>query len=98
MSLDFKRVKEDFKCENCGFFVKGDGYTNHCPHCLWSKHVDKNPGDRLENCEGMMEPIRVEVKSNGCDIIHRCLKCKLEKRNKMSDKDSFEAIINIVKQ
>ena len=23
-----------------------NGYTNHCSQCLWSKHVDINPGDR----------------------------------------------------
>lgn len=39
---NFTRVIEDFICENCGTEVKGNGYTNHCPKCLWSKHVDKD--------------------------------------------------------
>ena len=50
----FIKVKEDFVCEHCGAEVKGDGYTNHCPKCLWSKHVDVHPGDRAAECGGMM--------------------------------------------
>ena len=42
-SLKFKRKKENFVCENCGAEVKGDGFTNHCPKCLYSKHVDIFP-------------------------------------------------------
>ena len=32
------------------------GYTsrNHCPFCLWSLHVDENPGDRACECGGEM--------------------------------------------
>ncbi|MFA6992594.1 MAG: RNHCP domain-containing protein, partial [Candidatus Gracilibacteria bacterium] len=42
MPKRFSRTIEDFVCEKCGAKVKGDGYTNHCPKCLWSKHVDIN--------------------------------------------------------
>jgi len=69
----FKRTKENFTCENCGFLVEGDGYTNHCPRCLWSKHVDINPGDRCSNCFGMMEPIDVFVKSLVTRVDHRAV-------------------------
>ena len=55
----FARTVEDFVCEKCGTQVEGDGYTNHCPHCLWSRHVDVNPGDRKATCKGMMEPVAV---------------------------------------
>ena len=44
--MSFTRKVEDFTCEHCGREVHGNGYTNHCPHCLHSKHVDVNPGDR----------------------------------------------------
>jgi hypothetical protein len=40
----FQRHAEDFACEHCGHLEEGDGYTNHCTHCLWSRHVDINPG------------------------------------------------------
>lgn len=95
MALTFKRKIEDFACGNCGQKVKGDGYTNHCPKCLWSKHVDINPGDRVAGCGGMMRPVRAETKKGEYDIIHKCVKCGYEKRNKMSPKDNFEEILKI---
>jgi len=58
----FQRQKEDFVCGECGTTVSGTGYTNHCPQCLWSMHVDVNPGDRAAACGGMMEPKKVEKK------------------------------------
>ena len=41
----FTKIDEEFICENCGAKVEKLGYTcrNHCPHCLYSKHVDVNP-------------------------------------------------------
>lgn len=97
MTLKFTRKIEDFVCENCGAKVKGNGFTNHCPHCLWSKHVDINPGDRLSNCQGLMEPIRVEKGDRDIKfvIVHRCVKCGYEKRNKISEKDDFEQLLKI---
>ncbi|MFN2146641.1 MAG: RNHCP domain-containing protein, partial [Anaerolineales bacterium] len=35
----FQRRIEYFICEHCGAEVSGVGFTNHCPVCLWSKHV-----------------------------------------------------------
>ena len=95
MSSTFKRTREDFTCEKCGFFVKGNGYTNHCPECLWSKHVDIFPGDRAGECQGLMEPIGVKVKSKEYTIIHRCVKCGLEKANKAVPEDSFDMLVQI---
>lgn len=91
----FQRTIEDFVCENCDLQVKGNGYTNHCPRCLWSKHVDINPGDRMAKCGGMMEPIAIESKDGGYIIVHRCVKCGYEKRNKKSEEDNFEAILKL---
>ncbi|MCA9353982.1 MAG: RNHCP domain-containing protein [Candidatus Kaiserbacteria bacterium] len=95
-SKKFTRTKEDFTCEKCGFFVEGNGYTNHCPKCLWSKHVDVNPGDRAASCQGLMEPIRVETKGDVYTITHRCTICNYEKRNKTTAQDDFDAILKIV--
>lgn len=97
MSKMFTRRKEDFVCGHCGQKVTGDGYTNHCPNCLYSKHVDNNPGDRMNTCGGLMEPIRVEVKSDKYTIIHRCVKCHKEKRNRSSKDDSIDAILQVMK-
>ena len=91
----FIRKTENFVCEKCGFSVVGDGYTNHCPQCLWSKHVDVSPGDRAGDCGGMMEPVGVEKKGREYIITHKCVKCGLEKPNKAVKDDNFQMIIQI---
>jgi len=67
-------------CENCGARVKGTGYTDHCPECLFSRHVDVNPGDRAASCRGMMEPTNVVLERDSFVIYYRCTKCGMEKR------------------
>lgn len=95
MSTAFQRRVEDFTCDKCGTEVHGNGYTNHCPQCLWSKHVDKHPGDRLEGCGGLMEPIDVQVNGDEYDIVHRCLKCYMERRNRASEHDNRDAMYSL---
>ena len=87
----FQRRIEDFTCFNCGDCVTGTGYTNHCPSCLWSRHVDINPGDRANPCLGLMKPIGVEQGSTN-KIIHKCLKCGKTGKNKTAKNDSEEAL------
>ena len=91
----FQRTVEDFDCEHCGAHVQGNGYTNHCPKCLWSKHVDKEPGDRAERCSGMMEPVKLEGSSPAYRIVHRCVKCGAERRVNTSPDDNKEALLAI---
>jgi len=91
----FQRNEEDFVCEKCGFKVTGNGYTNHCPKCLWSKHVDINPGDRNETCGGLMKPTEVTLKDNIWRITHRCEKCNFTRINKASEADDVNLIIKI---
>ena len=95
MGRKFIKRTENFICANCKTKVSGDGYTNHCPKCLWSRHVDINPGDRKNNCRGLMEPIAIEITRKGYIIIHCCQKCKVSKRNKVAENDSFQAILII---
>ncbi|MBI3632413.1 MAG: RNHCP domain-containing protein [Candidatus Vogelbacteria bacterium] len=94
---NFKKNKEDFTCEKCSFFVVGNGYTNHCPECLWSKHVDVIPGDRLDLCCGLMEPSRFEKDGGEEALVHRCMACGHEKRNKLSQNDNYDKVISLVK-
>lgn len=91
----FSKTKEDFICEQCGHFVKGNGYTNHCPKCLWSKHVDINPGDRNARCQGMMEPVGVEVRGDLYIIHQKCIVCGHTRQNKSSLLDAIEKIITL---
>ena len=95
MRKNFIRKEEDFRCENCGFEVEGTGYTNHCPNCLYSKHVDLVPGDRKNKCGGLMQPVAVEKKGEEYTILYQCLKCGQEKKNKSAKNDNFEALIRL---
>jgi rubrerythrin len=95
MNRKFTRTIEDFTCANCGTFVKGDGYTDHCPNCLWSKHVDVNPGDRAAECEGMLEPVAVELNGDIRKIHYVCTKCGHKHRVRTSPEDSFEVIVEL---
>ncbi len=95
---NFIKNTEDFICEHCGRNVKGDGYTNHCPKCLYSKHVDNVPGDRANNCHGLMPPVGIEYKNKQYSITHKCLKCGKGINNKTSPNDDFDKIIELSKQ
>ncbi len=94
----FARTTENFVCEHCGAEVCGNGYTNHCPRCLYSKHVDVNPGDRAESCGGLMEPVGIEIKNGRYILIHRCLKCGFTRKNKVDDADDFNAVLEVARR
>lgn len=71
---------ESFSCANCGKEIHPDGagsnHRNHCPYCLYSLHVDEEPGDRKASCHGKMEPIAVVSREDGdWSILHRCNRC-----------------------
>ncbi len=91
----FVRTTEDFACENCWAKVAGNGYTNHCPECLWSKHVDVNPGDRAEPCGGPMKPVGVETKGSEHTLTHRCILCGFSRRQTANKNDNYEEIIKL---
>ena len=91
----FQKRKENFICAHCGKLVKGNGYTDHCPYCLWSKHVDIYPGDRQSSCGGLMKPIATEMKKDKYIIYYRCLKCGAIKRVKAAPNDNFEEILKL---
>ena len=92
----FNRIIEDFICEMCSTENFGNGYTNHCYRCLWSKHVDVNPGDRAANCGGLMEPVGAEQKSGEIIIVHKCIKCQHIKRNRAAADDDFDLLIELI--
>lgn len=93
----FNMIDETFICENCGKKVEKLNYTarDHCPFCLYSKHLDINPGDRTNNCKGLLEPISIEKYKNTYKIIYRCQKCNQTHKNIMATDDNFELIIKL---
>lgn len=81
----FTKNDASFHCAHCGKEVLPLGFTsrNHCPYCLYSLHVDNHPGDRMNPCGGLMEPIRAYPDAKkGYVIVHRCLKCHEERQNR----------------
>lgn len=110
-----KIKKEDFKCFNCSqwvFFTEnmGTDYRNHCPFCLYSKHLDfKKSGDRKSKCQEKMKPIGLTFKHEGKDkynklkqgelmLIHECLGCKKISINRIAADDREEEILKIFKK
>lgn len=93
MSQHFQRTIENFTCGHCGQLVVGNGYTNHCPSCLWSKHVDVHPGDRAALCRGMMEPYGLEVHGGESVIVHRCIVCSQKQKTKVVPADNREILV-----
>ena len=93
----FKVIDESFICENCGKQVPKLGYScrNHCPYCLYSKHVDIEPGDRLQTCHGLLIPIGVEKTKKGYVLIFKCKKCGAIRKNKSAEDDNMDLIINL---
>jgi len=96
--MSFIKNKENFTCEKCGHEILGDGYTNHCSKCLWSKHVDVDPGDRLAGCGGMMKPVGIEKNGDEIKIIHKCQTCGHVKKNKTGKEDNDDVIIQLSKK
>ena len=94
----FTEIDEEFICGNCGNTVPKLGYScrNHCNKCLHSKHVDINPGDRMETCHGILEPIGVEISSKkGYIIVYKCKKCGAIRKNKAAKDDNIDLIIKL---
>ena len=89
----FTKNKENFTCVVCKASVQGNGYTNHCPECLSSLHVDINPGDRACSCGGIMYAVELEHRNSKNYILHRCQKCGFERKNQTSPNDNFNAIL-----
>jgi DNA-directed RNA polymerase subunit RPC12/RpoP len=79
-------------CVRCGRIVPCDApgtrNRNHCPHCLYSLHVDICVGDRRSGCGGLMEPIAIWVRADGeSSLIHRCERCGKVNSNRITGDD-----------
>ena len=93
-----------FLCGHCGEEVlplEQGSYRNHCPSCLWSRHVDVVPGDRGSPCKGLMEPIRlIGSSSAGWKVLQRCTECGFERANRVvlddpAQPDSWDALVKL---
>lgn len=94
--------EQNFVCEQCGREIKGESlgtaHRNHCPFCLWSKHLDgQTPGDRAASCGGMMKPVGLtfkqeQDKTGELMIVHRCMVCGEVKKNRIAGDDDVNTI------
>ena len=93
----FNMLDEEFTCLNCGKKVDKLNYTarDHCPYCLYSLHIDNYPGDRQNNCHGLLEPIGIEKYKNTYKIIYKCNKCHQIHKNIMATDDDYNLIIKL---
>ena len=91
---------DSFTCKICGWPVvsagAGTNHRNHCPNCLYSIHLDNEPGDRESECHGRMEPIGVWVRKNGeWAIIHRCRRCGALSSNRVAADDNPMKLMSV---
>jgi hypothetical protein len=87
-----ERDQNGFICNHCGKFIPlrapGTKHRNHCPWCLWSKHVSLKEHDRKSQCHGLMKPIGISTQNDGeWALIHRCIKCGLIRTNRIAGDD-----------
>ena len=93
----FNMIDENFICDYCGMNVDKLNYSarDHCPHCLYSKHVDIMPGDRANSCLGLLKPIGIEKYKNTYKIIYKCSKCNQLHKNVMANDDNYDLIVKL---
>jgi len=112
MNIKEEEKNKGFVCINCKKWVPVSKYDktvnrNHCPHCLWSKHVDSDvAGDRMSFCNSGMRPIGLTSKIPRVDkwgmsvkgevmIVHECIKCGKISINRIHAQDDPKEIINV---
>ena len=108
------RQESSFRCSNCRVILStdpiGSRHRNHCPLCLWSKHVDlSTPGDRRSNCCARMKPIAIAFKDYNINpftnrgggelmIIHQCLCCGKLSSNRIAGDDNEYQILSLLRE
>ncbi len=95
----FKKCDEGFICAHCQKEVSPLQYTSrdHCPYCLYSKHVDINPGDRANKCHGLLKPIGIEKFKDSYKVVYHCDKCAIIHKNVIATDDDMNVLIEISK-
>lgn len=108
----FTNANTDFTCKHCGWpissqpMVSGVKHRNHCPMCLYSRHLDLyQAGDRLCACKGMMAPVGLTLKRNQDKyhgdhpgelmLVHRCVDCGALSINRIAADDDPQTLLMI---
>lgn len=95
------REEKPFRCGHCKAMVDlvpyGGKHRNHCPYCLYSRHVDDRVmGDRASACGSAMRPVGAFVRAKGEHVIvHRCVGCGFERYNRIAADDDFDLVLGL---
>lgn len=102
-----QEMRGGFKCRHCKRQVPinpymGTANRSHCNICLWSRHADRKPGDRLANCMNGMKPIgltfRIENNAGRLGeimLIHKCTACDKASINRIAADDLEASILQV---
>ncbi len=73
----FTKNNQNFTCINCGKEVEKHPTSSrdHCNHCLYGVHVDINPGDRMNECKGLLKPVGLKIGNRKTQIVYECRAC-----------------------
>ncbi len=93
----FIKNNQSFTCINCGKKVTAHPTSSrdHCNHCLYGLHVDIEPGDRANNCKGVLEPVSLLIKKDKTQIVYKCQKCGAVKNNIVAPDDNEILLIEL---
>ncbi len=112
MKTGFKDTFGEFRCIHCRHIISVDinfsgvNNRNHCPYCLWSRHLDwREAGDRLSACTGPMQPVGLAVKrtrkkygnekQGELMLVHRCVECGKVSANRIAADDVAEFVLEV---
>lgn len=113
MKHRYDTVDNNFVCKHCKNFVTTDpdysgvNNRNHCPYCLWSRHMDFfEPGDRLAACKAEMRPIGLTLKRTNKKygnlgelmLIHQCVDCAKISINRIAADDDNPLILKVYEE
>jgi len=101
----------DFRCAHCGYIVSsahwlsGVHNRNHCPYCLWSRHLDLyTAGDRLSACKAPMRPVALTSKRSRNKyrsgrgelmLVHQCTDCGGVSINRIAADDDAGTLLEV---
>ncbi len=85
--------------------VCGVHNRNHCPYCLWSRHLDLYAaGDRLSACKAPMRPLGLTMKpghnkyapgGGEMMLVHLCVDCGRVSLNRIAADDDAQTLMEI---
>jgi hypothetical protein len=101
----------DFRCAHChqivssAHLLSGVNNRNHCPYCLWSRHLDLYAaGDRLSACKAPMQPVALTTKRGRNKyargrgelmLVHRCMDCWGVSINRIAADDDAATLLEV---